>query len=156
VLDTLVWLARETEVWLEVTTLLIPGENDSVEEIDRLCGWFVENLGPEVPLHFTAFHPDFKLMDVEHTPAATVQRAREQARAHGLAHVYTGNIHDERGQSTYCRGCGALAIERDWYRLGRWNLDAQGRCRACGTALAGRFAEGPGTWGRQRMRVRVV
>ncbi len=156
VLDTLKWIANETDVWLEVTTLLIPGQNDSVEEIDRLCGWFVENLGPAVPLHFTAFHPDFKLTDLEHTPPSTLQRARAQAKSHGLLHVYTGNIHDGNGQSTYCGGCGELVIERDWYKLGAWKLDEHGRCRACGTALAGRFSATPGAWGRQRMRVRVV
>ena len=156
VLETLKWIVHESDVWLEVTTLLIPGENDSEDEVDRLCAWFVENLGPEVPLHLTAFHPDFKLMEHENTPEATLQRARAQAKKHGLAHVYTGNIHDREGQSTYCRGCGELVIERDWYRLGAWKLDAQGRCSACGTAVSGRFDGGPGTRGRQRMRVRVV
>jgi pyruvate formate lyase activating enzyme len=156
VLDTLKWIVHESDVWLEVTTLLIPGENDSEDEIDRLCAWFVENLGPQVPLHLTAFHPDFKLTEHEHTPEATLQRARDQAKKHGLVHVYTGNIHDGDGQSTYCHGCGERVIERNWYRLGAWNLDARGRCSSCGTALAGRFEGGPGTWGRQRMRVRVV
>jgi pyruvate formate lyase activating enzyme len=156
VLETLEWIVHESDVWLEVTTLLIPGENDSEDEIDRLCAWFVEHLGPEVPLHLTAFHPDFKLTEHAHTPEATLQRARTQAKKHGLVHVYTGNIHDGDGQSTYCHGCGARVIERDWYRLGAWNLDAHGRCGSCGTVMAGRFDGGPGTWGRQRMRVRVV
>ena len=156
VLDTLRWVHRETNVWLEVTTLLIPDENDSEDEIDRLCAWFVENLGPEVPLHFTAFHPDFKLLDRERTPAATLLRARKQALSHGLRHVYTGNIHDEDTQSTYCAGCGELVIERDWYRLGAYALDDRGHCLACGHRLAGVFEGRPGTWGRQRQRIRIV
>jgi pyruvate formate lyase activating enzyme len=156
VLDTLRFVHHETNVWLEVTTLLIPGENDSAEEIDRLCAWFVENLGPEVPLHFTAFHPDFKLLEHTHTPAATLQRARKQALSHGLKHVYTGNIHDEDTQSTYCAGCGEIVIERDWYRLGKYNLDDEGQCQSCGHRLAGVFTGRPGAWGRQRQRIRVV
>lgn len=153
VLDTLRWLKHETSVWFEVTTLLIPGHNDSEEEVAQLCDWFVQNLGPDVPLHFTAFHPDFKMQDVPPTPAATLVRARRQALAAGLHHVYTGNIHDVAGQSTYCAHCGTLLIERDWYRLGRWHLDAQGRCRACGTRLAGHFDATPGAWGRRRQRM---
>jgi pyruvate formate lyase activating enzyme len=153
--DTLVWLRRETEVWLEVTTLLIPGENDSVDEVDRLAGWFVEALGPEVPLHFTAFHPDFKLTDHPHTPPETLTRAREQALRAGLKHVYTGNVHDVRGGSTTCPGCGLVVIERDWYELGAYRLDDAGRCTGCGRALAGRFAGRPGKWGARRLRVRV-
>ncbi|MBC8068483.1 MAG: AmmeMemoRadiSam system radical SAM enzyme [Deltaproteobacteria bacterium] len=155
VLDTLQWLVRETEVWLEVTTLLIPGENDSETEIDRMCAWMVEHLGPEVPLHLTAFHPDFKMTDVDRTPSATLQRARTQALAHGLKHVYTGNTHDAAGQSTYCSGCGERVIERDWYQLGAWALE-HGKCRACGHALAGRFDDRPGGFGRQRLRVHMT
>jgi pyruvate formate lyase activating enzyme len=153
--QTLVWLRRETDVWLEVTTLLIPGENDSEAEIDALCGWFVEALGPEVPLHFTAFHPDFKLTEHGRTPPQTVARARQQALRHGLRHVYTGNVHDAQGQSSYCSGCGAQVIERDWYAIGRWSLDAHGACSSCGTPLAGRFDARPGAWGRQRLRVHM-
>jgi pyruvate formate lyase activating enzyme len=155
VLETLEWLARETEVWLEVTTLLIPGENDSETEIDRMCAWMVEHLGPAVPLHLTAFHPDFKMMANERTPSATLQRARAQARKHGLLHVYTGNVHDSAGQSTYCGHCGERVIERDWYQLGEWKLD-HGCCRACGHALAGRFDAQPGSFGRQRLRVHLA
>jgi pyruvate formate lyase activating enzyme len=154
VLDTLVFLHRETQVWLEVTTLLIPGHNDSVEEIDRLCDWFARELGPEVPLHFTAFHPDYKLDDVGPTPPGPLTRAREQAIAHGLKHVYTGNVHDARGQSTYCAGCGTAIIERDWYRLGRYRV-AGGACEACGRPLSGHFeAEGHDNWGPRRLPVR--
>ena len=152
VLDTLRWIKHESDVWLEVTTLLIPGHNDSADEVARLCDWFVETLGPDVPLHFTAFHPDFKMLDVPPTPPATLTRAREQARAAGIQHVYTGNVHDAAGQSTYCAGCGALLIERDWYEIGQWNVDAQGCCAGCGARLAGHFEAAPGDWGRRRQR----
>jgi pyruvate formate lyase activating enzyme len=154
VLDTLQWIARETEVWLEVTTLLIPGENDSETEVDRMCAWMARHLGPEVPLHLTAFHPDFKMTDVDRTPSATLQRARTQALGHGLKHVYTGNTHDAAGQSTYCSGCGERVIERDWYQLGAWALE-HGKCASCGHALAGRFDDRPGSFGRQRLRVHM-
>lgn len=144
VLDTLRWIAQETNVWLEVTTLLIPGHNDSEKEIAELSRWFVENLGPDVPLHLTAFHPDFKMRDVPPTPPATLARARKQALAAGIHHVYTGNVHDEHGQSTYCASCGQRLIGRDWYHLSAWNLDAQGRCTKCGAPLAGHFDPQPG------------
>ena len=152
VLDTLRWLKDETDVWFEVTTLLIPGQNDSEAEVGQLVEWFAANLGPEVPLHFTAFHPDYKLSDTPETPPSTLIRARRQAQDVGLRHVYTGNVHDVAGQSTYCAACGELLIERDWYSLGAWNL-AGGACRRCGKALAGRFAERPGAWGPRRLRV---
>lgn len=155
VLDTLRWVKRETDVWLEVTTLLIPGHNDGEEEVDRLCDFMVSELGPEVPLHLSAFHPDFKMMDRPRTPIATLQRAQRQARRHGLHHVYTGNVHDPAGQSTYCSGCDARVIERDWYQLGEYALDDQGHCRHCGTAMAGVFEGPPGDWGRKRLRVHV-
>ncbi len=155
VLDTLRWLKHETKVWFEVTTLLIPGHNDSEDEIARLCEWFRENLGPDVPLHFTAFHPDFKMMDVPRTPPATLRRARAQARKAGLHHVYTGNVHDAEGQSTYCAACHELLIERDWYRLGAWNLTDHGACRSCGSPLAGQFSPDPGGWGPRRQRVLI-
>jgi pyruvate formate lyase activating enzyme len=155
VLDTLRWLRHESEVWFEVTTLLIPGRNDSTEEIGRLCDWFLENLGPDVPLHFTAFHPDFKLRDAPPTPPATLCRAREQARRAGLRHVYTGNVHDREGQSTYCSICGELLIGRDWYELGEWRLDTQGGCRSCSALLQGRFDSQPAHWGARRQRIRI-
>ena len=154
VLDTLVYLRRETDVWFEVTTLLIPGENDSREELDRASDWFAANLGPDVPWHFTAFHPDFKMLDKPRTPAATLTQAREIARAKGLKHVYTGNVHDRAGGSTWCPACGALLIERDWYELGAYNLDGS-RCKACGSEVAGRFARQPGTWGARRLPVQM-
>jgi pyruvate formate lyase activating enzyme len=155
VLDTLRYVARETEVWLEVTTLLIPGHNDSETEIDRLCDWFVRELGPEVPLHFSAFHPDFKMTDLVRTPAATCRRARQQALSHGIRHVYSGNIHDATSQSTYCPSCGVQVIERDWYVLGAYRLDGD-QCEACGARVAGRFSsEGPEGWGARRMRLSI-
>ncbi|MFH1131833.1 MAG: AmmeMemoRadiSam system radical SAM enzyme [Pseudomonadota bacterium] len=155
VLDTLIYLRKETDVWFEVTTLLIPGKNDSEEEIDKLCDWFVENLGEEVPLHFTAFHPDFKTTNIPATPSKTLSRAREQAQKVGIKHVYTGNVHDKAGQSTYCANCNALLIERNWYDLGEWALDDTGHCLKCGHQCAGRFDGPPGDWGAQRQVVRM-
>ena len=153
VLDTLVYLKEETQVWVELTTLLIPGQNDSDQELDRLTGWVVEHLGPDVPLHFTAFHPDYKLLDVPPTPAATLARARRIAKGNGVRYAYTGNVHDREGGSTFCPACGELLIERDWYRLGRWNLDPQGRCRFCASPCAGVFEPQPGDWGARRLPV---
>jgi pyruvate formate lyase activating enzyme len=156
VLDTLVYLKHETRVWLEITTLLIPGENDSSQELKALSRWVVENLGPDVPLHFTAFHPDFRMRETPATPPETLRRAREIARTAGVHHVYTGNVHDRDGQSTWCAGCGALLIERDWYVLGEWNLDARGCCRACGARCPGVFEAAPGEWGARRRPVRLA
>jgi len=152
VLDTLRWLVHETSVWVEITTLVIPGENDSDAEIRELARFVTRELRPDVPLHLSAFHPDYRMQDVPRTPAATLARARALAKDEGVHHVYTGNVHDEAGQSTYCASCGALLIGRDWYRLGAWNLDAGGRCR-CGASLAGVFEARPGTWGPRRLRV---
>ena len=156
VLETLEYVARETDVWLEITTLLIPGLNDSDAELDALTRWVVERLGPDVPLHFTAFHPDWKLRDRPPTPAAALRRARGIARANGVHHAFTGNVHDRAGQSTWCHVCGALLIERDWYELGAWNLDAGGCCRACGARCAGVFEPEPGRWGGRRLPVRMA
>jgi pyruvate formate lyase activating enzyme len=155
VLDTLEYLVHETAVWVEVTTLLIPGLNDSDEEIDAETRWYAEHLGPSVPLHFSAFHPDWKMMDRPPTPPATLARAREIALRNGLRYVYTGNVHDPAGQSTYCHACGALLVERDWYELGAWNL-VDGRCGSCGEPCAGVFEERPGTWGSRRLPVRMA
>jgi len=155
VLDTLKYLRHETNVWFEVTTLLIPGENDSDAELHRAGEWFAENLGPDVPWHFTAFHPDFKMLDKPHTPAATLTRSREIARSKGLHYVYTGNVHDTDGGSTWCPGCGELLIERDWYELGEWNLE-DGRCRSCSYRIAGRFECSAGDWGARRVPVRLA
>jgi AmmeMemoRadiSam system radical SAM enzyme/AmmeMemoRadiSam system protein B/AmmeMemoRadiSam system protein A len=154
VLDTLVWLKQETDVWFEVTNLVIPRANDSPDEIRQMCDWLLTHLGDQVPVHFTAFHPDFRLMDRPRTPAETLVAAYDAARAAGLKYVYVGNVNDVERQSTYCGGCGRLVIERDWYRLGRYNLDF-GRCRHCGFALPGRFMDGPGHWGARRLPVRI-
>jgi pyruvate formate lyase activating enzyme len=156
VLETLEYLKHETEVWFEITNLLIPGLNDSDAEIDAMTAWIVERLGPDVPVHFTAFHPDYKLLDRPPTPPATLARARSIALANGIRHAYTGNVFDADGQSTYCPGCGVRVIERDWYRLGTYGLSDDGRCSACGTRLAGVFAGPPGSWGARRLPVRLA
>jgi pyruvate formate lyase activating enzyme len=155
VLDTLEYLRHETGVWFEITNLVIPGHNDSDAEFEAMSTWIVEHLGPDVPLHFTAFHPDFKMLDVPHTPAATLTRARDVARRHGIRHVYTGNVHDTDGSSTCCPGCGRQVVERDWYVLGGYHLDGAGRCQFCGTQVPGRFDGRPGTWGARRQPVRL-
>jgi pyruvate formate lyase activating enzyme len=156
VLDTLLYLRHETDVWFEITNLLIPELNDSDEEIDRMTGWIVEALGPDVPLHFTAFHPDYKMLDRPPTPPQTLTRARKIALANGIRYAYTGNVFDVDGQSTYCHGCGARVIERDWYRLGEYRLADDGRCEVCGTEIAGVFAGQPGRWGPRRLPVRLA
>ncbi|MDK1024558.1 MAG: AmmeMemoRadiSam system radical SAM enzyme [Gammaproteobacteria bacterium] len=156
VLDTLVYVKHETEVWLELTTLLIPGKNDSDAELNQMTEWIVENLGPDIPHHFTAFHPDWKMRDVSSTPPETLTRARKIAMHNGIRYVYTGNVHDSIGGSTYCHNCGQLLIERNWYELGQWNLDGQGCCKRCGQLAAGRFEAVPGTWGAKRQPVQFT
>ena len=156
VLETLEYLVHETDVWIEITNLLIPGLNDSDEEIDRMTSWIVERLGGDVPVHFTAFHPDYKLRDRPPTPAATLSRARSIAIANGIRYAYTGNVHDRDGGSTYCAGCGARVVERDWYEIGDYELTEEGGCRHCGFPVAGVFAGYPGRWGRRRLPVRLL
>ncbi|MFV2006969.1 MAG: AmmeMemoRadiSam system radical SAM enzyme [Longimicrobiales bacterium] len=155
VLDTLVYLRQETDVWFELTTLLIPGENDSDQEIEAMTEWVVEHLGPDVPMHFTAFHPDWKMMDKPPTPPATLARAREIALGNGVRYAYTGNVHDEAGGSTYCHACGETLIGRDWYVLTDWNLTEDGACRSCGARCPGVLEAQPGTWGAKRQPVRL-
>jgi pyruvate formate lyase activating enzyme len=155
VLDTLMYLKHHTKVWFELTTLLIPGENDSDEEIEAETQWIVEHLGPDVPLHFTAFHPDWKMLDKPLTPPATLTRARRIALKNGVRYVYTGNVHDLDGGSTYCHNCRQRLIGRDWYVLTEWHLTGDGRCTSCGTACAGVFEGPPGTWGAKRRPVRL-
>lgn len=152
VLETLLYLKNETQVWFEITTLLIPNENDSEEEVQLLCDWIVKNLGPEVPLHFTAFHPDFKMMDHRPTPPETLTRARKQALSTGIHYVYTGNVHDQKGGSTYCPSCHKILIERDWYVLGKYHI-VGGRCSFCNTLIAGHFEEKAGHWGAKRQPI---
>ncbi len=156
VLDTLVYLKHETDVWFEITTLLIPDENDSDRELDEMTRWVVETLGPDVPVHFTAFHPDWKMMDKPRTPPATLTRARRIALDNGIRYAYTGNVHDETGGSTLCHGCGELLVGRDWYLLTAWKLTGDGCCELCGTPCAGRFDGPPGGWGARRQPVRLA
>jgi pyruvate formate lyase activating enzyme len=155
ILDTLLYLKHDTDVWLETTTLLIPGFNDSDAEIDEMTRWVVKELGPDMPMHFSAFHPDWKMMDVPPTPPATLTRAREIAMKNGVRYAYTGNVHDAAGESTYCHQCGTKLIGRDWYVLTDWNLTDDGHCKNCGTRCAGVFDGPPGTWGAKRMPVRL-
>src|SRR5918992_1148663 len=155
VLDTLEYLVHETSVWTEITTLLIPGKNDSDEELKAECKWIRENLGPDVPVHFTAFHPDWKMTDIPHTPAATLTRAREIAQLAGLNYVYTGNVHDEPGGSTYCPSCEQRVIRRDWYDIRGYQLDDAGACKHCGTRLPGRFQKFGKPFGPRRIPVRL-
>ncbi|RMG32976.1 MAG: AmmeMemoRadiSam system radical SAM enzyme [Planctomycetota bacterium] len=155
VLDTLKYLKHETDVWFEITTLLIPGENDSDEEIDAMTRWVVENLGPDVPHHFTAFHPDFRMLDKPPTPPETLKRARRIAMQNGLRYVYTGNVYDPEGQTTYCHVCGQVLIGRVNYDITAWNLSPDGCCTRCGTRCAGVFEPQPGNWGSRRLPVRL-
>ncbi len=154
VLETLVYLKHETDVWFELTDLLIPGENDSPEELEEMTRWVVKELGPDVPMHFSAFHPDWKMLDKPRTPKETLVRARDIALKNGVRYAYTGNVHHVEGDTTYCHGCGHVLIKRDWYELSEYHLDEAGHCLHCGEPCAGRF-EGPaGGWGRKRMPLR--
>jgi pyruvate formate lyase activating enzyme len=153
VLETLEYVRHETDIWLELTTLLIPGLNDSDTELDEMTTWVVEHLGPDVPMHFTAFHPDYRLVDRPPTPPATLARARRIALDNGVRHAYVGNVHDADGQSTYCPGCGSRVIERDWYTIGAYGLDDAGACGTCGTTLPGVFDGPAGEWGTTRLPV---
>ena len=156
VLESLDYLVNESEVWVEITTLLIPGENDSDEELHRASAWVADKLGVEVPWHFTAFHPDYRMRDKNGTPGETLRRAREIARADGHRYVFTGNVHDEDGGSSWCHQCGERLIGRDWYVLTDWKLDASGRCVSCGTTCPGVFEARPGSWGARRQPVRLA
>lgn len=155
VLDTLVYLVRETRVWVEITNLIIPGENDSEAEIDAMTAWVVEHLGPDVPMHFSAFHPDYRMLDKPRTPFETLAMARRVARRNGVRHAYTGNVHDIGRQSSYCHACGTRTVGRDWYELSDWKLTDDGCCTGCGTRMAGVFEGRPGNWGRKRQPVDV-
>ena len=149
------YLKRHTCVWLELTTLLIPGVNDSDRELEKLTRWVVESLGPDVPLHFSAFHPDFRMLDRPPTPPETLRRARRSACKNGVRYAYVGNVRDPEADSTYCHACETLLIGRDWYELTGWYLKEGNRCPACGAACAGIFECRPGDWGRQRLPVRL-
>jgi pyruvate formate lyase activating enzyme len=156
VLDTLEFIRHGTDTWLEITTLLIPGRNDGDDELEAMSRWIAEHLGTDVPLHFSAFHPDYKMLDIGPTPASTLTRARQIAMANGLQYVYTGNVHDREGDTTLCPSCGTAVIERDWYELRSWGLTGDGRCRSCGGAIAGVFDGPPGEWGARRVPVTLA
>lgn len=155
VLETLIYLKNETTLWFEITNLLIPGENDSEKEIEELTQWIVENLGEDVPVHFTAFHPDWKMLGKPATSPKTVQGAKKIAHKNGVKFVYTGNIHDAEGGSTFCPQCKTLLIERDWYQLGQWHMN-KGKCANCGQTIAGVFADKPEHWGRKRVPIKIA
>jgi len=156
VLDTLVYLKHGTSCWFELTTLLIPGKNDSAAEIEAMSRWIVRELGPDVPLHLTAFHPDYKMTDLAATPPATLGRSREIALAEGLRHVYTGNVHDRTGGTTFCPGCAKPLVVRDWHEILDYGLTDDGNCRHCGTAIPGRFERYQGAFGPRRVPIRMA
>ena len=156
VLETLSYLKHETDVWFEITNLVIPGENDSVNEFEEMTQWIMDNLGPDVPIHFTAFHPDWKMLDKPATRPEILIKAREIALKNGIHYAYTGNVHHEAGDTSFCHQCGEKLIVRDWYELKYWNLSAKGECLACGESCAGVFEETPGTWGAKRQPVRLA
>ncbi|MGF1727024.1 AmmeMemoRadiSam system radical SAM enzyme [Photobacterium nomapromontoriensis] len=153
VLDTLLYLKHETDVWFEITTLLIPGENDRPQEIDSLTRWVYDHLGPDIPIHFSAFHPDFKMLDTPRTPPETVKMARKMAQDNGLHYAYVGNIFDEEGDSTYCPECGQKVLSRNWYQLGDIHLSDDGKCTYCNYSLPGRFSAITQSFGRKRIPV---
>ena len=156
VLDTLTYLKHETDVWFEITTLLIPSKNDSDEEITAMCNWLRKELGRDVPIHFSAFHPDYKMQDIPATPASTLIRAREIALRTGLDYVYTGNVHHREGDTTFCPRCKTSVIERDWYQIDNYRLTSAGHCPQCNAEIAGRFDKSAGDFGRQRIPVRIA
>ncbi|SBW11535.1 Radical SAM domain protein [uncultured Alphaproteobacteria bacterium] len=150
VLETLKYGVRASRAWIEITTLVIPGVNDGDAEIAALAEWIAAELSPEVPLHLSAFHPAHRMRDRPPTPAATLVRARDRARAEGLKFVYVGNLAVADGGITRCPGCGRAAIARDGAALAAYGLDDAGRCRECGTAIPGVFDGPPGDWGNRR------
>jgi len=157
VLETLEYLVKKTNVWLEITNLMIPGENDSEKEVEEMTQWIVEHLGPDVPVHFTAFHPDWKMLDKPHTPQASLTMARRIARKNGIRYAFTGNVRDEEGGTTYCHQCGEALVKRNSYLITKWNMgpNPESGCKACGTRCAGVFEAQPGTWGPRRQPVRM-
>ena len=155
VLDTLKYLKHETNVWFEITTLLIPGKNDSDEEITAMSKWIKKELGTDVPLHFSAFHPDYKMLDIPATPPTTLIRARHIALQQGLNYVYTGNVHNRDGDTTFCPNCHCMLIQRDWYDIEQYRLTPTGHCPDCGSAINGRFDTLVGNFGRKRIPVAI-
>jgi len=155
VLDTIAWVRANTDTWIELTTLLIPGHNDAPDEVERMCRWILSELGPDVPLHFSAFHPDFKMLDVPPTPPGMLRDARSAALDAGLHFVYTGNVRDPGGETTACPACGQALIERDWYEILAYRVTADGRCPQCGAAVPGRFGPAVGEWGRRSLPISI-
>jgi pyruvate formate lyase activating enzyme len=156
ILDTLVYLKHETDVWFELTTLLIPGQNDSPDEIEAMTKWIAKELGTDVPIHFTAFHPDYKMTDIPATPIATLERSRRIAIENGLHYVYTGNVHDLEGGTTFCPACGEGVIVRDWHRILNYRVTDDGHCKECGAAIAGRYEKFGKPFGQRRIPVRLA
>jgi pyruvate formate lyase activating enzyme len=154
-LDTLKYLRKETEVWVELTTLLIPGYNDSAGEIGKMSEWIVKELGMDVPLHFTAFHPDYKMTNISPTPPAKLTEARHIALSAGLLHVYTGNVHDTQGGTTYCASCKQALIVRDWYDIRDYAVTEYGNCPHCGEPLAGHFGKFDRQFGNRRIPILI-
>jgi len=155
VLDTLRYLKHETNVWFEITTLLIPGHNDSDQELTAMCRWIKNELGVDVPLHFSAFHPDYKMPDIPATPSSTLIRAREIGMREGLQYVYTGNVHNQQGDTAFCPNCKAQLIVRDWYQIKQYRLSKAGHCPDCNTAIKGCFDETAGEFGRRRIPILI-
>lgn len=155
VLDTLIYLVKETDVWLEITTLLIPGKNDSTEELTALAQWVRKELGTDVPLHFSAFHPDYKMMDVPRTPPSILTKARDIAQKEGIRYVYTGNVHDREGDTTRCPSCRSPLIVRDWYEILDYRLTPDGHCPDCGATVAGRYDNFSKAFGARRIPVTI-
>ena len=156
VLDTLVYLRHETRVWFEITTLLIPGHNDSDDEITALSRWVLRELGPDIPIHFSAFHPDHKMPDVPPTPLSTLVKARHIAMQEGLHYAYTGNVHHQEGDTTRCPTCHTVLVERDWYQINQYHLPGSAQCPGCATTIAGRFAEKAGDFVPRRIPVSIA
>jgi pyruvate formate lyase activating enzyme len=156
VLDTLIHIRHETVCWLEITTLLIPGHNDSSAEIKALSRWVESELGADVPLHFSAFHPNWKMDDLPPTPPSTLTHARNIAMDAGLHYVYTGNVHDTEGDTTFCPACHAALIVRDWYAIRHYDLPGNGCCPHCGTKIAGHYGIFGKPFGPQRLPVRLA
>jgi len=155
VLDTLKWLKHETDVWFEITNLIIPQANDSANELEEMCDWILDHIGDDVPIHFSAFHPDFRMTDRPRTPHETLLAAQEIARTRGIKYVYVGNVDDQQHQSTYCPKCQELLIERNWYELGAYHLN-KNLCGHCGATISGHFDSAPGNWGRKRLPVKIA
>ncbi len=153
VLESIEWAVHESPAWIELTTLVVPGHNDSDAELTRMARWVIDHVGPDVPMHFSAFHPDWKMLDVSATPPQTLARARRIAMDAGVHFAYTGNVHDPDGDTTFCPSCQTPVIERDWYEILRYDLDPQGACPTCGTVIPGVFEVAAGTWGRRRLPV---